>query len=256
MRKIWFGHWPQWKRELILGGALNIIFVLSIIGIRTYFAKEEMDFLRDDSNRQEELIGDNKKNIEENTEKIKKNVNNITDLAGMDGDQYAKLAKMSTHINRLEQKIINLESKVDSLSIYDKPILMGTSGRSVIPFEKEYGTQNNYLRIFGRTGFEMDNGEVIASETNLGFDGSFELPLPRIVPGDIRGEYFAEVPDTTFESINVRGRRGNPLKLKTPRNQISVGPFAGIIYDHKTGLTEPVVGFGVSYNLFKVWDWK
>ena len=119
MRKIWFGHWPQWKRELILGGALNIIFVLSIIGIRTYFAKEEMDFLRDDSNRQEELIGDNKKNIEENTEKIKKNVNNITDLAGMDGDQYAKLAKMSTHINRLEQKIINAMQNQVQLKLMD-----------------------------------------------------------------------------------------------------------------------------------------
>ena len=140
--------------------------------------------------------------------------------------------------------------------MYNKPVLMGTSGRSVIPFEKEFGTQNNYLRIFGRTGFDMKDGEVVSSETDLGFDGSFELPLPRIVPGDLRGEYFAEVPDTTFEAIRVRGRRGSPLKLKTPRNQLSIGPFGGIIYDHKTGLTEPVIGFGVSYNLFKVWDWK
>jgi len=54
----------------------------------------------------------------------------------------------------------------------------------------------------------------------------------------------------------LTGRRSNPFKIKPPRNQISIGPFAGIIYNQTTGLTEPVIGFGVSYNAFKVWDWR
>ena len=45
----------------------------------------------------------------------------------------------------------------------------------MIPFEKEFGTQNNYLRIFGRSGFVMENGEVIDSETELGFNGSLQM---------------------------------------------------------------------------------
>ena len=63
-------------------------------------------------------------------------------------------------------------------------------------------------------------------------------------------------PNLGFEGVRISCRRRSPLKLKPPRNQISVGPFAGVIYDSKTGLTEPVFGFGVSYNMLKVWDWR
>ena len=102
----------------------------------------------------------------------------------------------------------------------------------------------------------MEDGKVIDSETNLSYAGSLRLPQPKIVKGDIKGEYFAEVPDSSFGEIRIRGRRSEPLKLKPPRNQISVGPFAGVIYDNTTGLTEPVIGFGITYNAFKVWDWR
>ena len=45
-------------------------------------------------------------------------------------------------------------------------------------------------------------------------------------------------------------------KLKMPRNQISLGPIFGITYDKVTGLTSPVWGFGLSYNLINLANWK
>ena len=63
----------------------------------------------------------------------------------------------------------------------------------MIPFEKEFGTQNNYLRIFGRSGFVMENGEVIDSETELGFNGSLQIGEPKIIEGEIKGEYYGFV---------------------------------------------------------------
>ena len=42
-------HWPQKRREWVIGGFLNILFILCIVGIRYYYAQEEMEFLREDS---------------------------------------------------------------------------------------------------------------------------------------------------------------------------------------------------------------
>ena len=52
------------KKSTLLGIALNIIFVLSIFTIRYYYAKQEMDFLLADSERQEQLISDNESSID------------------------------------------------------------------------------------------------------------------------------------------------------------------------------------------------
>ena len=158
----------------------------------------------------------------------------------------------------MKTELIETKSKLDSLELYANQTIIkyGNQTSGVLPFEKEFGSQSNYLRIFGRTGFLMEDGKVIDSETNLSYAGSLRLPQPKIVKGDIKGEYFAEVPDSSFGEIRIRGRRSEPLKLKPPRNQISVGPFAGVIYDNTTGLTEPVIGFGITYNAFKVWDWR
>ena len=51
-------------KSTLLGISLNIIFVLSIFTIRYYYAKQEMDFLLADSERQEQLISDNESSID------------------------------------------------------------------------------------------------------------------------------------------------------------------------------------------------
>jgi len=45
-------------------------------------------------------------------------------------------------------------------------------------------------------------------------------------------------------------------KIEPPRNQLSLGPFIGVAYNQTTGLTEPIVGIGLTYNLIKIWDWR
>ena len=246
-------HWPQKRREWVIGGFLNILFILIIVGIRYYYAQEEIEFLRDDSARQDKLITELTDTVNTLT---KQNEDLLLDLHTHDKTRGLENFTLLKKVEVLEREVGTLKFQVSEL--YKQPtseIKVG-DGSGVIPFEKEFGSQNNYIRIFGRSGFVMENGEVIDSETELGFTGSLQMARPQIVESEIKGEYYAFVPDTSFQGINLRTHRSNPLKLKPPRNQISVGPFAGIMYDSKTGLTEPVFGFGVSYNLFKVWDWR
>ena len=51
-------------KSTLLGIALNVIFVLSIFTVRYYYAKQEMDFLLKDSERQEQLINANEVSID------------------------------------------------------------------------------------------------------------------------------------------------------------------------------------------------
>ena len=52
------------RKDTILGVVINILIVLAVVGIRYYYAKQEMDFLTKDSGRQEELITVNKVEID------------------------------------------------------------------------------------------------------------------------------------------------------------------------------------------------
>ena len=246
-------HWPQKRREWVLGGFINILFILFIVGIRYYYAQEELQFLKDDSARQDKLIVELTDTVNTLT---KQNEDLLLDLHTHDKTRGLENFTLLKKVEVLEREIGTLKFQVSEL--YKQPtseIKVG-DGSGVIPFEKEFGTQGNYLRIFGRTGVAMVNDSIIDSETELGFDGSLQIGEPKIIEGEVKGEYYAEVPTISFDGLRLSGRRSNPLKLKPPRNQISVGPFAGIVYNQTTGLTEPVIGFGISYNALKIWDWR
>ena len=70
-----------------------------------------------------------------------------------------------------------------------------------------------------------------------------------------KDEFVSYIDETYIGGITIRGR-GEVQKIEPPRNQFSFGPFIGVAYNNATGLTEPIVGIGVSYNLIKVWDWR
>ncbi len=70
-----------------------------------------------------------------------------------------------------------------------------------------------------------------------------------------RNEFVSFIDETYVGGITIRGR-GEVQKIEPPRNQFSFGPFIGVAYNNATGLTEPIIGIGVSYNLIKVWDWR
>jgi hypothetical protein len=52
------------RKDTVFGIVINIIIVLMVVGTRYYYAKKEMDFLKGDSDRQEELITVNKTDID------------------------------------------------------------------------------------------------------------------------------------------------------------------------------------------------
>ena len=70
-----------------------------------------------------------------------------------------------------------------------------------------------------------------------------------------KDEFVSFIDETYIGGITIRGR-GEVQKIEPPRNQFSFGPFIGVAYNGVTGLTETIVGIGVSYNLIKVWDWR
>ena len=90
-------------------------------------------------------------------------------------------------------------------------------------------------------------------KVNVNTIGELNL-VPKIEKLD-KDEFVSYIDDTYIGGITIRGR-GEVQKIEPPRNQFSFGPFIGVAYNGVTGLTEPIVGVGISYNLIKVWDWR
>ena len=237
--------------EWFWGILINVSFVISILVIDYHVGEQRISKrfidLWQDSDRQEVLITDNKEQIDSTKVKVDKNKSNIDEIAKLTADQYEKLKRLNKLQSRAEQQLNELQYKIDSLK--------GLSADLIVPFEKEFGVQDNYIRVFGRTGLDIDNNMVVNSSTDIGFDGMIALGEPRIEQIG-KSEFKAVMPSQEFEGIRLKGSETLPVRMKIPRNQISVGPMVGITYDKATGLTEPIWGFGVTYNAIKLVDWR
>ena len=238
------------KKEFIIGVLLNIATVLAVVGVRYYYAKQEMDFLKEDSFRQEQLIQENEYTIDTlKTEVVKLNnhgVKLVNEIQNIKTNYYERVRWEKEY----EQRIKNLRDSIDSVKF---EISLGENG--IIPFEKEFGVQDNYLRIFGRTGVKIEENKILDSETTLSFDGEIKMGAPEIEQIG-KHEFKAVLPSKSFDGLRLTGGESKPISLKPPRNQISFGPMVGVTYNAVTGLTEPIWGFGITYNLVKLWDWK
>ena len=82
-----------------------------------------------------------------------------------------------------------------------------------------------------------------------------EINLSQKIEKLDKDEFVSYIDDTYIGGITIRGR-GEVQKIEPPRNQFSLGPFIGVAYNGATGLTEPIIGIGFSYNLIKIWDWR
>ena len=239
------------KMEWFWGILINVSFVISILVIDYHVGEQRISKrfidLWQDSDRQEVLITDNKEQIDSTKVKVDKNKSNIDEIAKLTADQYEKLKRLNELQSLAEQQLNELQYKIDSLK--------GLSADLIVPFEKEFGVQDNYIRVFGRTGLDIDNNMVVNSSTDIGFDGMIALGEPRIEQIG-KSEFKAVMPSQEFDGIKLIGSETLPVRMKIPRNQISVGPMVGITYDKATGLTEPIWGFGVTYNAIKLVDWR
>tara|TARA_B100002019_G_scaffold290705_1_gene309017 strand:- start:880 stop:1608 length:729 start_codon:yes stop_codon:yes gene_type:complete len=239
------------RKEWIYGIIINFSFILCIFLVDYYIGDKSLNKkfteLWVDSDRQEVLITDNKNEIDSTKLKVEQNKSDIDEIARLTADQYKKLRELNELQAFAKKELSNLQFKIDSLR--------GLSASLVVPFEKEIGSQDNYIRVFGRTGLEVENSIVMNSATDLGFDGQIKLGEP-IIEQIGKSEFKAIVPSQEFEGLKLVGSESLPVRMKIPRNQISIGPMLGVTYDKITGLTEPIWGFGVSYNLIKIADWR
>jgi hypothetical protein len=237
-------------KNTLLGIALNVIFVLSIFTIRYKYAKEEYDFLKTDSIRQEQIISANKTSID--------SLSTVTRRLQIDNDtQEKQIKKYSTDLYEIirwskeyEQRLQNLIDSVEALQL---ELLSYES--TTVPFLQEFGTQDNYLKVFGRTGLRIRDNKIVEANTIADFEGEINLGPPEIEQMD-KYEFRAVYPDNQFKNLRLKGGRSEVIKLRPPRNQISIGPVLGITYDSSNGLTSPIWGVGITYNMVKLWDWK
>jgi len=237
-------------KDTLLGIALNVIFVSSIFVIRYVYVKKEYDFLKNDSARQEQLINTNEVFID--------SLSTVTRKLQIDNDtQESQIKKLSKDLydlvrwsNEYEQRIKNLVDTLESMKLE-----LLTVESSTIPFLQEFGTQDNYIKVFGRTGLRIKDNKVVDAKTIADFEGEITLGSPEIEQLD-KYEFKAVYPDSEFLNLRIKGGQSEVIKLTPPRNQISIGPVLGITYDSNTGLTSPIYGFGITYNMVKLWDWK
>ena len=237
-------------KNTLLGIALNVIFVSSIFVIRYVYVKKEYDFLKNDSVKQEQLINANEVLID--------SLSTVTRRLQIDNDtKESQIKKLSKDLYDLvrwskeyEQRLQNLIDSVEALQL---ELLSYES--STVPFLQEFGTQDNYIKVYGRTGLRIRDNKVAEAKTIVDFEGEITLGAPTIENID-KYEFRAIYPDSEFLNLKIKGGQSEVIKLRPPRNQISIGPVLGITYDSNTGLTSPIYGFGVTYNMVKLWDWK
>jgi hypothetical protein len=205
---------------------------------------------------------------------------------------YREFATLSLKVNAQEKKIEGLEDKVSVLIVQNQRLLKDldehneTRGsENALLMQKiqdlEYkfevlsmkSTITNNGKVFNdrfefvdkqenRIGRYETNGQVLVAwkddylatkKVNVNTIGEINV-IPKIKKLD-KDEFVSYIDETYLGGITIRGQ-GDVQKIEPPRNQFSFGPFIGVAYNGVTGLTEPIVGIGVSYNLIKVWDWR
>lgn len=205
---------------------------------------------------------------------------------------YREFATLSLKVNAQEKKIEGLEDKVSVLIVQNQRLLKDldehneTRGsENALLMQKiqdlEYkfevlsmkSTITNNGKVFNdrfefvdkqenRIGRYETNGQVLVAwkddylatkKVNVNTIGEINV-IPKIKKLD-KDEFVSYIDETYLGGITIRGQ-GDVQKIEPPRNQFSFGPFIGVAYNGVTGLTEPIIGVGVSYNLIKIWDWR
>ena len=152
----------------------------------------------------------------------------------------------------LLERLQDLEYKVEVLSMKNT-----LSGGKV--FNDRFEFTDKQVNRFGQ--YETKGQVLVAwkddylatKKVNVNTIGEINLK-PKIKKLD-KDEFVSYIDESYLGGITIRGR-GDVQKIEPPRNQLSIGPFIGVAYNNTTGLTEPVIGIGVTYNLLKIWDWR
>ena len=204
---------------------------------------------------------------------------------------YREFATLTLKVNAQEKVIDSLEDRVNTLVVQNQRLLNDLEEHNKnrgdenalllervkdLEYKFEVLSMKNTLsggKVFNdrfeftdkqvnRVGQYETKGQVLVAwkddylatkKVNVNTIGEINLK-PKIKKLD-KDEFVSYIDESYLGGITIRGR-GEVQKIEPPRNQLSVGPFIGVAYNNTTGLTEPVIGIGVTYNLLKIWDWR
>ena len=152
----------------------------------------------------------------------------------------------------LMEKLQDLEYKVEVLSMKNT-LSSGKVFNDRFEFTDKQVNRVGQYETKGQVLVAWKDDYLATKKVNVNTIGELNL-VPKIKKLD-KDEFVSYIDDTYIGGITIRGR-GEVQKIEPPRNQFSFGPFIGVAYNGATGLTEPIVGVGISYNLIKVWDWR
>jgi len=154
----------------------------------------------------------------------------------------------------LLERLYDLEQKVEILS--SKPLVSMTNGKVFndrFEFTDKQVNRVGQYETKGQVLVAWKDDYLATKKVNVNTIGEINLK-PKIKKLD-KDEFVSYIDESYLGGITIRGR-GDVQKIEPPRNQLSVGPFIGVAYNNTTGMTEPVIGIGVTYNLLKIWDWR
>ena len=152
----------------------------------------------------------------------------------------------------LLERLKDLEYKVEVLSM-KSTLSNGKVFNDRFEFSDKQVNRVGQYETKGQVLVAWKDDYLATKKVNVNTIGEINLS-PKIEKIN-RNEFVSFIDETYVGGITIRGR-GEVQKIEPPRNQFSFGPFIGVAYNNATGLTEPIIGIGVSYNLIKVWDWR
>ena len=152
----------------------------------------------------------------------------------------------------LLERLKDLEYKVEVLSM-KSTLSNGKVFNDRFEFSDKQVNRIGQYETKGQVLVAWKDDYLATKKVNVNTIGEINLS-PKIEKIN-KDEFVSYIDETYIGGITIRGR-GEVQKIEPPRNQFSFGPFIGVAYNNATGLTEPIVGIGVSYNLIKVWDWR
>jgi len=152
----------------------------------------------------------------------------------------------------LLKRLKDLEYKVEVLSM-KSTLSNGNVFNDRFEFSDKQVNRVGQYETKGQVLVAWKDDYLATKKVNVNTIGEINL-APKIQKLN-KNEFVSYIDETYVGGITIRGR-GEVQKIEPPRNQFSFGPFIGIAYNNATGLTEPIVGIGVSYNLIKIWDWR
>ena len=228
---------------------LSLIASLSLLA-SVYFANHydikqlyrEFVGLRLKVQSQEKVIG----NLRDEVEQYRDLYSSLQgELEAHDKTRGKENAEFYTRLYELEREVELLSDKVRTSNF--------SAGNDVRKF---YDRQENRLGFYETNGTALlgwKDDYLTTAQFKLNTIGQITLE-PKIHKVD-KKTFYAYIDENSIGGITIIGQ-GQVQRIPPPKNQVSLGPFIGIAYNTVTGLTEPIVGIGISYNLFKLWDWK